>query len=50
VLLLAAHMRWSADAFGVHALPACRGLDAGLHGDRGVALIRFLAHTHRRTH
>ena len=38
VLLLAAHMRWSADAFGLHALPACRGLDAGLHGDRGRRL------------
>ena len=38
VLLLAAHMRWSADAFGLHALPACRGLDAGLDGDRGRRL------------
>jgi hypothetical protein len=36
--VLVAHMRWSADAFGLHALSAWRGLDAGLDGDGGRRL------------
>ena len=37
LLLLAAHVRWSADAFSLPALPAGRGLGVGRLGGQAAA-------------